>query len=140
VHKLAGETVSNRYFHGTDFPVLNLHSHACAMYSATKLFGLEFTEDGLAISPDMPVESYRFESPLVGVIKQAGGIYEGWYAPSQAGNWTIRIAFPQRPVLKVARAEINGAAVPMTAPVGNVLTLAGKSAPGKPLRWRVQTD
>lgn len=138
VHKLAGETVNNKYFHGTDFPVLNLHSHACAMYSTTKLFQLEFTEDGLAISPDVPVESYRFESPLVGVIKKTGGIYEGWYAPSQSGDWTLKIAFPQRTTLHVSHAQINGMAVDLKAPRDNALMLTGRSETGKPLRWRIQ--
>jgi hypothetical protein len=138
VHKLAGETVNNKYFHGTDFPVLNLHSHACAMYSATKLFGLEFTEDGLALTPDVPVESYRFESPLVGVIKSPGELYEGWYAPSQSGNWTIKVAFPQRKVLKVTRAQINGVTVDTKESSGNVLILNGRSERGKPLHWRIQ--
>jgi hypothetical protein len=138
VHKLAGETVNNKYFHGTDFPVLNLHSHACAMYSATKLFGLAFTENGLALSPDVPVESFRFESTLVGVIKSPGGIYEGWYAPSQSRNWTIKIAFPQRKALKVTHAEINGVATDSKSHIDNVVILTGRSEPGKPLRWRIQ--
>jgi hypothetical protein len=136
--KLPGETVNAQYFHGTDFPVLNLHAHACAMYSTTKLFGLEFTEDGLAISPDLPGESYRFESPLIGVIKSAGGSFEGWYAPSQAGTWSININLPLATLKRLTEAQVNGASVAIATGTDNTLHLKGSSEPGKPLRWRIQ--
>jgi hypothetical protein len=138
VSKQAGETVNNIYFHGTDFPVLNLHSHACSLYSSSKLVGLEFNEHGLAISPDLPVESYRFESPLVAVIKSAQGNYEGWYAPSQAGHWSIRITLPQQSLLRLSKAEVNGVSAEMRRISETTLELNGRSEPGKPLRWRIQ--
>jgi len=128
--KLPGETVNAQYFHGTDFPVLNLHAHACAMYSTTKLFGLEFTEDGLAISPDLPGESYRFESPLIGVIKSAGGSFEGWYAPSQAGTWSININLPLATLKRLTEAQVNGASVAIATGTDNTLHLKGSSEPG----------
>jgi hypothetical protein len=138
VHKQAGETVNNKYFHGTDFPVLNLHSHACSLYSTSKLFNLEFTEHGLAISPDLPVESYRFESPLIGVIKSPGGIYEGWYAPSQSGVWTIQVTLPQQAFSRVTKADVNGVSAALKKSSDNTLELTGRSESGKPLRWRIQ--
>jgi hypothetical protein len=136
VHKQAGETVNNRYFHGTDFPVLNLHSHACSLYSTTKLIGLEFTEHGLAISPNLPVESYRFESPLVGVIKSPDG-FEGWYAPSQSGAWTVKVTLPQQTLSRLKKAEVNGVSVDIKRISDTTLELTGKSEPGRPLRWRI---
>lgn len=135
--KQAGETVNNQYFHGTDFPVLNLHSHACSLYSATKLFGLEFTEDGLAISPDLPGESYRFESELVGVIKSPGGAYEGWYAPSRPGTWSIKINLPQRTLQRLTYAEVNGKSTSIINGSDGAVLLKGTSEPGKPVRWRI---
>jgi hypothetical protein len=138
VSKQAGETVNNIYFHGPDFPVLNLHSHACSLYSVSKLIGLEFNEHGLAISPDIPVDSYRFESPLIGVIKSAAGNYEGWYAPSQSGHWSIKITLPQQVLLRVTKAEVNGVSVELKRRSENTLELSGSSEPGKPLRWRIQ--
>jgi hypothetical protein len=138
VSKQPGETVNNRYFHGTDFPVLNLHAHACFLYSATKLFQLQFTEVGLNISPDLPGESYRFESPLAGVIKSANGDFEGWYAPSQSGSWTINIALPQPALLRLKKAEVNGASIALNEPADNTIQVKGRSEPGKPLRWRLQ--
>jgi hypothetical protein len=138
VSKQAGETVNNIYFHGPDFPVLNLHSHACSLYSVSKLIGLEFNEHGLAISPDIPVDSYRYESPLIGVIKSAAGNYEGWYAPSQSGHWSIKITLPQQVLLRVTKAEVNGVSVELKRRSENTLELSGSSEPGKPLRWRIQ--
>jgi hypothetical protein len=138
VHKQAGETVNNKYFHGTDFPVLNLHSHACSLYSTSKLFNLEFTVHGFNISPDLPVESYRFESPLIGVIKSPGGIYEGWYAPSQPGAWAIKITLPQPTLSRLTKAEVNGITEALKPVSATTLELTGRSEPGKPLRWRIQ--
>jgi hypothetical protein len=139
VSKQPGESVDNKYFHGTDFPVLNLHSHACSMYSISKLIGLEFNEKGLAISPELPIESYRFESPLIGVIKSPGGSYEGWYAPARSGNWTIAISLPQQALLRVTNAEVNGVSHKLTRNSDNSLELTGRSEPGKPLRWLLKS-
>ncbi|MGA9668609.1 MAG: hypothetical protein WBQ94_05330 [Terracidiphilus sp.] len=137
VHKQAGETVNNKYFHGTDFPVLNLHSHACSLYSTTKLINLEFTEHGFAISPDLPIDSYRFESSLIGVIKSSIANYEGWYAPSQPGAWTIQITLPQQAFSRLTKTEVNGVPVALKKISDNTLELTGNSEPGKPLRWRI---
>jgi hypothetical protein len=82
----------------------------------------------------LPVESYRFESPLVGVIKSRGGTYEGWYHPSQAGSWKIAVWLPAGQAARLTRAEVNGVHVtPNKAPDGT-LELTGRS---KPLRWRL---
>jgi hypothetical protein len=77
------------------------------------LLGVEFTEAGVDLAPRLPLESYRFDSPLLGVIKTPAG-YEGWYAPSKAGEWRIRL-----------KLTVNG-----------TIEIRGKSAPGKPFRWR----
>jgi hypothetical protein len=114
VSKHPGETVNSGFLHYADFPIANLHSHACTLYSASKLLGLEFTPEGLDLAPTLPLDEYRFTSPLVGVIKTATG-YEGWYAPSKAGEWRVR--------LKLA---------------GRTLERRGKSAPGSPMRWSVK--
>jgi hypothetical protein len=117
VSKHPGETVNSGFLRYTDFPIGNLHSHACTLYSAAKLLGLEFTEAGLDLAPRLPLESYRFDSPLVGLVKGPAG-YEGWYAPSKAGEWRIRLRLPDRPP--------DGA-----------IEIRGKSAPGAPMRWSV---
>jgi glycosyl hydrolase family 36 len=113
VSKHPGETVNSGFLRYTDFPIGNLHSHACTLYSAAKLLGLEFTEAGLDLAPGLPLESYRFDSPLVGVVKGAAG-YEGWYAPARAGEWRIRLKLQD-----------------------GVTEIRGKSTPGTPMRWAV---
>ena len=134
--KHAGATVNNMYLHYTDFPVLNLHSHACSLYSAAKLIGLEFTEAGLTLRPALPVESYRFESPLVGVI-QSPRSYEGWYQPSQPGEWKIVISLPSTQSAQLTRAEVNGVPVIPRKTTDGSLELTGRSTPATPLRWRL---
>src|ERR1039458_9964982 len=93
--KTPGETVADQYFHGTEFPVLNLHSHACYLYSITKVLGVDFDESGVTIRPELPVDSYRLDSLLLGVVKKSAGHYEGWYAPSRPGTWNVRIVLPE---------------------------------------------
>ena len=136
--KHAGETVNNLYLHYTDFPVLNLHSHACSLYSAAKLIGLEFTANGFELRPGLPVESYRFESPLVGVIKSSGGSYEGWYEPSQGGAWKIAIWLPAEQAARLTHAEVNGVSQTLAKAADGTLELVGRSEPGRPLRWRLR--
>ena len=114
VSKHPGETLSSGFLRYTDFPVMNLHWHACSLYALSKLLGLEFTEAGLSLTPVLPLAEYRFESPLVGLIKTASG-FEGWYAPSQPGPWTVSLRHPQAP--------------------GGRVEFRGKS----PLRWRLRS-
>jgi hypothetical protein len=61
------------------------------------------------------------------VVKSAAG-YEGWYAPSQAGTWTIRVSLPREEAQRVRKAEVRDGAI----------EIKGASAPGKPLRWVVK--
>jgi hypothetical protein len=135
LNKLPGAAANEQFFHGTDFPVLNLHSHACYLYGATKLLGIDFTEGGVKVSPALPVESYRFDSPLLGVAKSAGGRYEGWYAPSRPGDWTIEIRLPGKLAAAVSRAEVNGTRCPLKRLADGTIQLQGPSALHAPLRW-----
>lgn len=135
--KHPGETVNNLYLHYPDFPVLNLHSHACSLYSAAKLIGIEFTQSGMELRPGLPVESYKFESPLVGVIKSRDGSYEGWYQPSQPGSWKIAIWLPAEQAARLSHAEVNGVQVTPVKTANGTLELVGRSEAGKALRWRL---
>lgn len=135
--KHPGEAAREAFFHGIDFPVLNVHAHACSLYSASKLMGMEFTASGLKLNLGLPVESYRFESPLVGVAR-TGGRYEGWYGPSKAGEWTIEIVLPEAVTKSLTRVEVNGKKLSVTEEkerFNGVIKIRGASAPGKPLRW-----
>jgi hypothetical protein len=128
-----GETVTSGYLHYTDYPVFNVHSHACSLYSLVKVLGVEFTADGMNVAPALPLPTYHFDTPLLGVVKSAAG-YEGWYAPSRAGTWTIRVSLPPEEAARLKKAEVNGARVS----IDHGLVLTGASAPGKPLRWQLR--
>ncbi len=118
----------------TDFPVMNMHPHAWPMLSAAKLLGLEFTPQGVVFSPKLPLEEYRFRSPLLGFTKSSQG-YEGWYAPSAPGEWVIRVSLPTIHATRIRRAETNGKMQALGGAREGVFELKGTSAPGKPLRW-----
>jgi hypothetical protein len=132
--KHPGQAASEAFFHGIDFPVLNVHANACSLYSASKLLGMEFTGLGMKLNLALPVEEYRFDSPLVGVSK-ARGRFEGWYAPSRAGEWTIEIALPEETAKSLNRIEVNGKRSPIHRRDDGVIVVSGTSTPGKAMRW-----
>ncbi|MGH9759783.1 MAG: hypothetical protein ACREAC_02960, partial [Blastocatellia bacterium] len=135
-----GKTTGGPGFAWTDFPVMNLHSHACALYSAAKLLGVEFTETGVTLAPKLPLGSYRFESPLLGLIKSSRG-YEGWYEPLVgAGSWTIHLELPPEESKRIRKVEVNGSRALGSSVVGGAVRLKGWGGHGKPLRWSVLLD
>ena len=137
VSKHPGQTVDNGFLHYTEYPIGNLHSHACTLYSAAKLLGMEFTAEGMRFRPALPLESYHFDSPLMGFEKSPRG-YQGWYAPSRAGSWTIQLKLPEDEARRLTRAEVNGRSVRLARSPGGSISLAGQSAPSKPLRWSLR--
>jgi hypothetical protein len=134
--KHPGAAASEAYFHGIDFPVLNVHAHACPLYSASKLLGMEFTGTGMKLNLAVPVEEYRFDSPLVGVVRKPGR-FEGWYAPSQAGEWMIEIAVPEEVARSLKQVEVNGKRSAIRRREDGVIVVSGSSSPVKPMRWRM---
>jgi hypothetical protein len=113
------------------------HAHACSLYSLARLLGVEFIEDGIRLGPGLPLESYSFESPLLGVRKSKMG-YEGWYAPAAAGEWTVHVTLPESGAGQRMYAEINGKRSRVAVQAGGVTQLRGSSGPGKPLRWSLR--
>jgi hypothetical protein len=134
--KHPGAAASEAFFHGIDFPVLNVHAHACSLYSASKLMGMEFTGAGMKLNLVLPVEEYRFDSPLVGVAKTKGR-YDGWYAPSRAGEWTIEISIPEDEARSLSQIEVNGKRSRIQRQGNGAIVVSGSSAPGKQLRWKL---
>jgi hypothetical protein len=132
-----GETVHQPFMSWTDWPVMNLHAHACSLYSLSRLLGVEFIEDGVRLRPGLPLASYSFESPLLGVGKSKMG-YEGWYAPAAPGEWTVHVTLPESDAGQRMHAEINGKRSRVMAQAGGVIQLKGSSGPGKPLRWSLR--
>jgi hypothetical protein len=135
--KSPGETTHGKPFGWTDFPVLNMHTHACPLFSAAKLLGLEFDEAGLSLAPALPLDSFRFESPLLGLIKTRRG-YEGWYNPLTRGAWRIRLSLPLKEAKRLARVRVNGRRVLARFENGTV-GLGGEGGGGTPMLWSVTT-
>jgi hypothetical protein len=133
--KEPGATAHDPVFAGTDFPVLNLHAHACYLYSATKLLGIDFNERGVTLRPALPEPSWQFESPLLGFSRSSQGHYAGWYAPSRSGAWTLRIELPAQEAQSITHAEVNGASVPVKRVSNNAIELIGPGDARTPLHW-----
>jgi hypothetical protein len=119
----------------TDFPVMNMHPHAWQLYMVPKLLGFEFTPEGVELAPAIPLQSYRFDSPLIGLAKQRDR-YEGWYAPfARKGNWVITVKLPENEARRFSTVEVNGKRHPMTFDANGLIKLTGEGGPGEPLRW-----
>jgi Glycosyl hydrolase 36 superfamily, catalytic domain len=131
--KRPGETTGGKPFGWMDFPVLNMHTHACPLYSAAKLLGLEFTENGVVLAPKMPLESFRFDSPLLGLVKTARG-YEGWYNPSVRNTWSVRLFLSVDEAKHLKHAEVNGMRMRTRVNQGTI-ELRGEGGAGSPFRW-----
>jgi hypothetical protein len=131
-----GGAANQPYFRGTDIPVLNLHAHACFLYSASKLLGLEFDETGLRLNLNLPENEYRFDSPLFGVVKNHHG-FEGWYKPSRPGSWTLRILLEKDSLATIRHAEVNGKRVEVPRHPDGSVVLTGSSTAEAALRWKL---
>ncbi len=137
--KHPGETTGGSPLGWTDFPVLNMHTHACPLFAAAKLLGLEFTGTGLEFAPKLPLTSYRFDSPLLGFSRTVRG-YEGWYNPSSRGAWTVRLKLPIQEAKLFRTIAINGVReAPSPALNGNI-EFSGEGGEGSPLRWSVRRE
>jgi len=123
-------------FGWTDYPVMNMHPHSDQLCSIVKLLGVEFTEKGLILAPSLPLDTYSFDSPLIG-IRKSSGQYAGWYAPLTAGTWTVSLRLPAPQAAQMVRLEVNGQSKPLRRGVGGGLEFNGDSSPGNPLRWSV---
>jgi hypothetical protein len=68
------------------------------------------------------------------MVKGPAG-YEGWYAPSKAGDWRVRLKLPEEEARRLTRLEVNGKSLRALQSSDGAIELRGKSAPGTPLRW-----
>jgi hypothetical protein len=123
----------------TDFPVMNMHPHAWTLYDVVKLLGVEFTPAGVELRPSLPQPEYQLTSPLLGVVRSAGG-YEGWYAPRAEGTWEIGVALPDGDGARPSRATVNGLPTPVDRDERGVIRLSGRGGPAQPLRWSLEYD
>ena len=136
--KQPGATTGGAPFGWTDFPVLNMHTHACPLLALTKLVGLDFTESGVNLAPRLPLASFQFESPLLGIRKSDRG-YEGWYNPVAQSMYDIRLRIASQDAKKFSRVEVNGKRV-QSKVVDEILEFSGQGGSGTPLRWSVSRE
>ena len=122
---------------GPDFPVLNMHSHAWPLYSAAKLLGIEFNEQGVRFRPAIPLAGYEFGSTVVGFKKSPEG-YSGWYAPIVPGSWDVEISLPETERARVRQVSVNGS--PQRLDSERPIRFHGESKPGTPLEWKIITS
>ncbi|MGB6830679.1 MAG: hypothetical protein WBE41_21710 [Terracidiphilus sp.] len=119
----------------TDFPVMNMHTHAWPLYSAIKLLGFEFNERGVRFTPTLPFGEYAFSSQLLGLSKSAKG-YSGWYAPSVSGKWEMELRLSDTEMTRLREVSINGSFKPLDR-TSKTIRFTGASSSGMPLRWAV---
>jgi hypothetical protein len=119
----------------TDFPVMNMHPHAWPLYSAAKLLGVDFHEDGVNFAPALPLREYKFSSPLVGFSKSPEG-FAGWYAPQASGNWTIEIRLPEAELAMLKQVKVNGVIEPL-ARGAKTIRFSGEGGHENALHWEV---
>jgi len=130
-----GATTGGKPFGWTDFPMFNMHTHACPLYSLSKLIGLEFTDTGVVLTPRLPLESFRFDSPLLGLVKTGHG-YEGWYNPSARNTWSMRLSLAPDEVKHFSHFEVNGMRVHARVDQGTI-ELRGEGGAGSAFRWSI---
>jgi hypothetical protein len=81
----------------------------------------------------VPVSSFRFESPLVGIIKSEKG-YEGWYAPESQNTYGVRVRVSPEELKRLNKAEVNGERFRPRV-VDGAFELHGLGGAGTPVRW-----
>ena len=134
--KHPGGTTGGKPFGWTDFPVLNMHTHACPLYALSKLIGVEFTESGVSLAPKLPLTAFRFESGLLGLIKSADG-YEGWYNPLVRSTYSVRLKLSAEEAKRFSRVEVEGMRFPAQM-VDGAFEIRGPGGAGVRLHWSVR--
>ena len=119
----------------TDYPVMNMHSHAWPLYSAVKLMGVEFNERGVSFRPTLPLGEYEFSSPLLGFSKSAKG-YSGWYAPAELGQWELELQLSDSELARFSQVSVNGS-IQLLVHTAKTIHLSGAGGAGTPLRWEL---
>jgi hypothetical protein len=94
---------------------------------------VEFAERGIALAPKLPLESFRFESALLGFVKSARG-YEGWYNPSTRNTWSVRLSLTVEEAKHLQHVEVNGMRIRSRVDQGTI-ELHGEGGGGSAFRW-----
>ena len=120
----------------TDFPVMNLHSHAWPLYTIACLIGVNFTTEGVELKPALPYEEYEFSSPLLGIKKSKNG-YSGWYNPKCSGTWKIYLKLNEIESTRFKKLKVNDKEAKFVRKL-NCLMWNGASSLEKPVRWTLE--
>ena len=136
--KHPGETVNSGFLRYTDFPIgeftfARLHAVFGGQTAGHRIHG---SRRGSVAAPAARFLPLRFAAGGRGQESAAG--YEGWYAPSQAGEWRIRLKLPAEEERRLPHAIVNGAAAQTIRTPDGATELRGRSAPGTPLRWSLR--
>ena len=120
----------------TDFPVMNLHTHAWPLYNIIHLIGAKFTNKGLELSPKLPIDTYNFSTPIIGFEKSNEG-YSGWYCPVKEGIWEISIILNYEELNSITSLKINSKKAKINIKVDRII-IRGKSGLKTPLEWQIR--
>ena len=125
-------------FSMVDFPVMNMHPHSATIVALLKLIGAEFTPEGMVLRPVIPLPTYRFATPLLGVTKSPVG-YEGWYdPPHRTGVWSIRLVLPEPDTARLKTLTVGGKPVELTSHPQGGIVFAGSGGGGHKLSWALR--
>jgi len=119
----------------TDFPVFNLHPHAWPLYTTSHLIGVNFTPEGIKLTPKLPKNEFKFSSPLYGFERRQNG-YSGWYHPLKEGKWKISLKLNKDEKNKIKILEINGVKKEIVI-VDDHLVFEGINKNGSRLEWDI---
>ena len=122
----------------TDFPVMNLHPHAWPIFNLSHLIGVNFTKNGVEITPSSPKEEYYFKSPLFGFSKSKLG-YSGWYTPNVSGSWTISLKLKESEIDSFKFLKVNNRIEEIRVK-DNCILITGTSTPEEPFMWELKKN
>ncbi|MFX1407227.1 MAG: GH36-type glycosyl hydrolase domain-containing protein [Promethearchaeota archaeon] len=129
------EALTSTGLNFTDFPVLNLHSHAWLLYNCVHLIGAKVTKEGIEFSPLLPKDHYEFSSKILGFKKLKKG-YKGWYYPLINGNWKITLVLNNNELNSIQSLIVNGNPKKFDKD-NNSISWYGTSTKDKALFWEI---
>ena len=80
----------------------------------------------------------RTSAILLGFSRSPQGHYEGWYAPTRSGTWTLRIELTAHEAQSLTHAEVNDAKIAIKRPLDGAIELTGTGDTRNPLRWSLR--
>jgi hypothetical protein len=119
----------------TDFPILNLHSHAWSLYNIFHLIGLKFTKEGIEFEPRFPEEQFKIKSPLISFEKNQSH-YKGSYYPQIEGYYKITHKFESNVLVKIKEVIVNNQSTEFEVKEESIV-FQGRGGGENPLTWKI---